>query len=304
MLLDRRLLPFVFVLGCAAPRGVARPVTPPPDYQAAFERALAADKLSDAERVLEEWRRAEPRSPEPHIGSAKLRLAGDRGGLVLDGPAGDSPLAEVRDGGGDVVGTLGLAGSDPARLEQAARDLERAQVLAPRRLDIYLGRAAVLERAGRSAELVAVLRALLARLAQEELYDAKARPLDAAARAELPVTLHHYTKGLLERPADLANAARLAEEITRAFPAHPYAHNDLAAARLRQDRPAEAIAALERGLAAAPDDEIVRFNLATLLADHGREKDACPHLRRLATTAQQPDDRAEAAQLAAKLTCP
>jgi tetratricopeptide (TPR) repeat protein len=116
----------------------------------------------------------------------------------------------------------------------------------------------------------------------------------------------HPASALLARAIELVaagDAARALPLLERCDPDHPDAAAALAAALLAQHRPAAAIAALDRALAAEPDWPLHHWNLAAALHQLGDTRGCYHALRRFIATSAAPSGLAADPAQPARLGC-
>ena len=81
-----------------------------------------------------------------------------------------------------------------------------------------------------------------------------------------------------DRLGEFDGAADLYKQATRRHPNRATAHNDLGMCCLRQNKPEEALAPLNKAVALDPKNPRYRNNLSTALVSLGRQDEALKHL--------------------------
>ena len=94
---------------------------------------------------------------------------------------------------------------------------------------------------------------------------------------DLPALLGYARlKDFLEKPNE---AIQLYQRAAKAHPRQASVHNNLGLCHARQNRLDEAVAAMNRAVQLAPKNRLYRNNIATVLVDQGKWREAFEHLR-------------------------
>ena len=237
------------------------------EFRKRIDKAKAAsDDKAHAEAIVE-WRKAEPKSPEPLIAEGNRLFNKSRSILQFDNREPEEGDLELKDPKtGETTGHI-KQGSDPKLTGEALAALREALALTPHRLDIRGGMAFICQETGRFDDELKILAEManhaLAHPKEQRWKDNAA--LDESVEKFVPDKLHsyafHYYKK--ETPADDKRFGTIAQLATDCYPDHPVAWNDLALFRyLSQKDTKGAAECLEKAAKLAPEDLIVQSNLA------------------------------------------
>lgn len=200
---------------------------------------------------------------------------------------------------GEKVGAIGKGGAGGAALRTKVVDLlSEGAGKFPGRADIALGLAHVQREMGKPEDYTKTLLALLS--AAKE--DAGAlRWTDDGALPEpvdrfIPESVHPYSAALFNAnsPATDTLCAKLLGAMVDTFPDHPYAYNLAAALADAKGKPEEALGMLETALEKAPEDNLIRLNLAGAYAKAGKTKEAEAAYKKVLDSTDDPKSRQKA----------
>jgi tetratricopeptide (TPR) repeat protein len=259
-----------------------------------LQRIDTARKAKDDKawtEAIAEWKKAEPKSPEPLIAEAN-RLFSKSATIRIDAGKPKKGEVEIKDPKtGKTSGRIGPGEPDDKLTGEAINALKEAVVLAPDRLDIRCGMAHLCQESGRFDEELEILKAMtkhaLGRPA-EQRWIANAE-LEEPAEKFVPDKLHSYALYYYRQETAEGDKrfGAIAQLTTDAYPNDPVGWNDLALYRhLTLKDTKGAAAALEKAAALDPSDDVVQFNLAKFYSDLGEKKKAKAIYERIAKSSK------------------
>jgi tetratricopeptide (TPR) repeat protein len=252
----------ILALAIAGCRASAR------DFQQQWEKLARDGTEGQIDRLVEDWKAAEPNNPEVYVSAANYYFRkAQQGGIQISRKSpeeGDFLVSDPESG--DVVGSLGVASAiDSAVASRAAGMLREATVKFPERLDIWFGLAHIHQELDNfDAQYAAVEGALEYATAHptalkwqggEPLSEDPAQFIPDAVQAYLS---HYFRRGTAE---DDERFLRLAKLVAGCYPQHPYPVNSLAAYHAAREEWANALPFLEKAHALDPDDPLIMMNL-------------------------------------------
>jgi tetratricopeptide (TPR) repeat protein len=285
----------------------------PDNAFARYYAALAAERMGNFERAIEDYRyamRIDSRATDAYLRLARLHEAAGRDELALSAlafmPGGrqredEAALLEIR-----LIARLGLGANAPPQLAQQLADPAR------RSAAVAALAAGVRDRAGADAAVKAIrgvkdldlddpahpeaLAALVEHLSASGNAAVAARAVDHALAAHPDAAVFHALRGrVLALRGDGAPAQAAFERALALDPGQPIALRGLAAIESAKS-PAAALPLYERLLALDPDDAESTRGLAAVLAAQGRSSEAEERLAALLL--EQPYDAGAAVALA------
>jgi len=279
------------------------------EFRKKIEKAKeASDDKAHAETIAE-WRKAEPKSPEPLIADANRLFNESRSGIQLDTGKPEKGDLELKDPAtGEVKGRLKF-GSDPNSklIGEALAVLREALTLAPHRLDIRGGMAFICQESGRFDEELKILKEMTKHALahpKEQRWKDNAE-LDKPVEKFVPDKLHSYALYYYkkETPKDDKRFGAIAQFAADSYPEDPVAWNDLALFRyLSQKDTKGASECLEKAAKLAPEDHVVQFNLAQFYIELKTPAKAKAIYGHIIKTSKDDDDIASAKEKLEKLT--
>jgi hypothetical protein len=161
------------------------------------QKVDAARKAKDDKawtEAIAEWKKAEPKSPEPLIAEAN-RLFSQAGTIRIDAGQPGKGEFELKDPKtGKTTGRIGAGEPDDKVTGDAINALKEATALAPDRLDIRCGMAHLCQESGRFDEELTILKAMTKHALErpaEQRWIGNAE-LDKPAEKFVPEKLHSY----------------------------------------------------------------------------------------------------------------
>jgi tetratricopeptide (TPR) repeat protein len=261
------------------------------------QRIDAAKKAKDDNAwtaAIAEWKKAEPKSPEPLIAEAN-RLFSKASIIQIDAGKPKKGEIELKDPKtGESTGRIGAGSPDATLTGEALAALKLAAGLAPDRLDIRCGMAHLCQESGRFDEELEILKAMtkqaLAHPAEQRWIGNGA--LDKPVEKFVPEKLHSY--GLYYYNLETAEGEKrfgaIAQIATENYPGDAVGWNDLALFRYLSNKdPKGAAECLEKAAAIDPSDMVVQFNLAKFYSDSGEQAKAKAIYEHIIKTSKDPE---------------
>lgn len=265
------------------------------DFRQRIDTARKAKDDKAWTETIAEWKKAEPKSPEPLIAEAN-RLFSKAGTIRIDAGKPKKGEVELKDPKtGKTSGRIGAGEPDDKLTGEAIDALKEAIVLAPDRLNIRCGMAHLCQESGRFDEELGILKTMTKQALahpKEQRWIANAE-LDEPAEKFVPDKLHSYALYYYRQETEEGDKrfGAIAQLSTEAYPNNPVGWNDLALYRhLTLKDTKGAAAALEKAAALDPTDNVVQFNLGKFYTLLGDKQKAKAIYQRIAKTSKDKED--------------
>ncbi|HEX2748974.1 MAG TPA: tetratricopeptide repeat protein [Verrucomicrobiales bacterium] len=245
--------------------------------------------------AIDEWKKAEPKSPEPLIAEAN-QLFSKASIIRLDArPPKKGELELKNPKTGETAGSIGAGAPDSELCGKAVAVLKKALELAPERLDIRCGMAHLCQESGRFDEELEILKTMasyaLAHPAEQRWLKGGAldKPTDKFVAEKLhSYGLHYYNQETTDGEKKFGAIAKI---VTESYPDNPVGWNDLALFRYLTEKNTKAAAeCLEKAAALDPSDKVVQFNLAKFYSELGENAKAKAIYEQVIKNSKKPED--------------
>lgn len=257
------------------------------DFEAKILKKLEEEKIDDAEKLMEEWKKENGEQEVQYwvMESNILLRTALQSYVAVEGTSKDGKKPEgnsfsINDPKtGKQVGTLSEKKTiDTDKIKQAATSLDKAIKVAPNRLDIYTGRAYLHRTNGDVVNELAALKSLVTdpKPIEDKYLTGKDKPLDGTLGNYQVDMLNMYASEHFkkETPKDDDTGIKIAQMLIKYFPKKTQGYNLMAASESYKKNWKGSFKWLDQASKVDPEDSLVMFNKGYTLRQLKRNKEA------------------------------